>query len=264
MTSAVAGATMAHVFAELVSIGLRPVVVVLAEGRRAERWARHGVGGATSAGALAGLDALLGSTFVDEAVDRILDSPAAERAAGTALGGRLVDAVARDLARYAVLERVAEPLLAGEVLERTLARAESAGLSQRLADQLLADGAAERVAERLLAGPELERLVTHAVESPTMEQLLARVIDSELLGEVVAGLLEREELWTLVEEVAGSPAVASAITQQGVGFAGEVAGEVRERSEHADAWLERKAWRMLHWRGRARPPPAAPGEAGLS
>jgi hypothetical protein len=108
-----------------------------------------------------------------------------------------VDAVARDLTRYAVLERLAD---------------------------------------ELLAGPELERVVAAALDSP------------RLLDTVVERLLERDELWLLVEEIAHSPAVTDAIAQQSVGFADQVAGQVRVRSQRADAGLERIARRLLQRR----------------
>jgi hypothetical protein len=151
---------------------------------------------------LAGLDAVLGWRYTDEAVKRVLSSPVADRAVGHALSGPLVGAVARDVARYAVLERVV--------------------------DELVAAG----VADRLLDGPELERLATEVMES--------RLIDT-----VVERLLESEELWLMVDEIAHSPAVTDAIGQQGVGFAGQVAGHVRDRSQRADAGLERVARRLL-------------------
>jgi hypothetical protein len=62
----------------------------------------------------------------------------------------------------------------------------------------------------------------------------------------------------VVEEVARSPAVASAISQQGAGFADQVVGEVGERSRRADAWLERAARRMLHRPDSAATPAAGP------
>jgi hypothetical protein len=49
-----------------------------------------------------------------------------------------------------------------------------------------------------------------------------------------------------------SPAVTAAITQQSVGFADQVAGELGERSRQADARLERIARRLL----RRHPAPA--------
>src|SRR4051794_41810979 len=59
----------------------------------------------------------------------------------------------------------------------------------------------------------------------------------------------------LIDVTAQSPAVTDAITQQGAGFADQVAGEVRDRSRTLDARLERGAWRLL--RRRARTPPAS-------
>lgn len=233
----------------------RPAAGALAEGRRVERWASRTLTDAANRGALAGLDALLASRFTDDAVKRILASAAAEHTVGIALSGPLVDAIARDITRYAVLERGAEVLLAGDGIEHGLARADAAALPERLADRLLADGVADQVVARLLDGPELERLVGQAVESPGMDRVVARVVDSPLLGVVVARLLETEELWFLVERVAQSPAVTDAIAQQGAGFADEVAGRARERSQHADAWLERTARRVLR---RDAPPESLP------
>jgi hypothetical protein len=61
----------------------------------------------------------------------------------------------------------------------------------------------------------------------------------------VRRLLESEDLWLLVEEIARSPAVTEAITQQSMGFADQVAGGVRAGSRRADIWLERAARRAL-------------------
>jgi hypothetical protein len=138
---------MALVLTRLVSIGLRPAAAVLAEGRRAERWALRSATDAATLTTLAALDALLRSRLLDEAVELVLDS--------------------------------------------------------------------------------------------------------RLVGELVDGLLEREQLWVLVDRVAQSPAVAAALRQQSIGMGDELAGEVRERSRDADAWLERGARRVL----RRRPPP---------
>jgi hypothetical protein len=169
---------------------------------------------------LAGLDAVLGWRYTDEAVKRVLSSPVADRAVGHALSGPLVDAVARDIARYAVLERVV--------------------------DELLADRITDQIADRLLEGPELE-------------ELAARVIDSRLLDTIVERLLESEELWRLVDEIASSPPVTEAIGRQSVGFADQVAGQVRVQSQRADARVERVARRLL--RRRTPSPGEGDGEA---
>ena len=149
-------------------------------------------------------------------VDRVLESRLAAEIVDRALAGPMLDTVARDVARYAVLERLADPILDGDALDR---------------------------------------VVEVALESPAMDRLVARVIDSRLVDETVARLLESEELWLVVDEVARSPAVTEAITQQGIGFADQVAGGVRARSRNADQVLERVARRALRRKPVPRPEP---------
>jgi hypothetical protein len=150
-----------------------------------------------------------------------------ERAVDRALSGPLVETVSRDIVRYSVIERAAHPLV-------------EAGL-------------AEEIAARILEGPELERVVDRVLDSPATDRLIARVIDSRAVDEAVVRLLEREDLWILVEQIARSPAVTEAISHQGVGFADQVAGVVRGRSQSADDRVERVARRLLR-RGRATAP----------
>jgi hypothetical protein len=187
---------------------------LLSQGLRFGRRASSAAADAAGRAALAGLDALLDWRYTDEAVKRVLSSTVADRAVGHALRGPLVDAIARDVARYAVLERVADELVADEA--------------------------------------ELERVVGAALESPAVERLATQVIESRLLDTIVERLLESEELWLMVDEIAHSPAVTDAIGRQSVGFADQVAGQVRVRSQRADAGLERAARRLLR---RGRPPP---------
>jgi hypothetical protein len=158
-------------------------------------------------------------------VDRVADSALVHRGMERALAGPLVEEIGRHLVRYAVVERVAEIVLEGDLIDRTTAR--------------------------VLDGPELERVVDQALDSPAMERLVGRVIESKLVDEAVARLLESEDLWQLVDEIARSPAVTEAITQQSLGFADQVAGGVRARSRSMDDWLERKARSAL---GRAPAP----------
>ena len=174
--------------------------------------------------AVATLDAVLDSRRAGDVVERVAASPLAGRALRGALEGPLVEALARDLVRY------------------------------RVADRLLSEGLVEQTTARVLEGAELERVVEAALDSPTVERLIGSVIESRLLDEAVARLLDSDDLWLLVEEVARSPAVTEAITQQSVGFADQVAGGVRARSRSADAWVEQRARRMLR-----RPPATPPG-----
>ncbi|HEY4281259.1 MAG TPA: hypothetical protein VGM91_23810 [Conexibacter sp.] len=139
----------------------------------------------------------------------------------------------------------------------TATRAALAGLDALLASRL-AEEAVRRTVERVLTGPELDAIVGQIVESPAMERVVERVVDSRLMGTAAARLLESEQLWMLVQEVAQSPAVTDAITRQGASFAQDVAGDVRDRSENADAWLERAARRVLRRSQRAGAGPQAP------
>jgi hypothetical protein len=197
------------------------------------------------------------------------------------VASRVAFAALDDLLVSNTIERVTERVIASGVLSRVLDQAEVAGVPARVAQRLLADGVAEVIVARVLEGPELERivklslesaglqdaitaalegpgmeqLVERALESPGAERLVTRIVDSTLaeetivriVDETVARLPEREALWALVDEVASSPSVAEAISQQGLGFADQVADEVRERTRHADARLERMAKR-LRWR----------------
>lgn len=200
-------------------VAMRPAAGAVSAGLRLERAARGAAGRRLSDAALTALDAALVSPMAEEAVDRAMASGLARHAVGRAFDGPLVDLIAEDLVRYAVVERVV--------------------------DRLLADGIIEHTVGRVLDGPELERVVGTVLESPAIERLVGQTIESRLADQAVARLLESEELWLLVEEIAESPAVTDAITQQGFGFADEVAGGMRARSRNADAWLERTARRAL-------------------
>ena len=169
-----------------------------------------------------------------------------------------------------------------EALDRAFDRLDAEGAPQLLADRLLAGGIAEHLANRLLEGPELERIVGLALESSGAERLLSEALDSpgaerlvaltlespgvermvlravesrvvdEAIGLVVEDAAERlrssPAMWTLVDEIVQSPMVTDAITAQSMGFADQVGEEIRDRSRHVDATLERAAWRLLRRR----------------
>jgi hypothetical protein len=173
--------------------------------------------------ALATLDGVLDSRLAGDAVERLAASPLAARAVRGALQGPVVEALAVDLVRY------------------------------RVADRLLSEGLVEETTARLLEGEEFEYVVQAALESPTVERLIGSAIESRLLDQAVVRLLDSDDLWLVVDEIASSPAVTSAIAQQSVSFADQVAGGVRSRSRNADAWLEQRARRAF--RRRSAPPP---------
>jgi hypothetical protein len=90
--------------------------------------------------------------------------------------------------------------------------------------------------------------VDRIVRSDLVEYAVDRVFATRIIDEVVARLLESEDLWTLVDEIARSPAVTEAIGTQSLGFADQIAGVVRDRSRSADDRVERAARRVLRRR----------------
>jgi hypothetical protein len=118
------------------------------------------------------------------------------------------------------------------------------GLERRALDRVLESGELER----LLGNPRLHAAFRQLVESDGAKTLVDAFFDSGLFGRVVDRLLAGDDLWRLVDEIAGSPAVTRAISQQGLGFADQVGAEVRGRSRRADDWLEGRARRLIHRR----------------
>ena len=100
----------------------RPAAGAVSAGLRLERAARGAAGRRLSDAALTALDAALVSPLAEEAVDRAMASGLARHAIGRAFDGPLVDAIAEDLVRYAVVERVVDQLLADGIIEHTVSR----------------------------------------------------------------------------------------------------------------------------------------------
>jgi hypothetical protein len=154
---------------------------------------------------------------------------------------------------------VASVVIAGEAAERVALAA---------VDRALADGLADHVARRIVEGPEIQRIVDMALESAAVERMVTRVVASHVVQEAVdrvaddamARLRDSEAMWALIDEIAQSPAVMDAIAHQSAGFADQVGDELRERTRHADARLERAAWRLLRRRP-AGPEPSTTGAA---
>jgi hypothetical protein len=116
-------------------------------------------------------------------------------------------------------------------------------------------------------GELAQRALPAALESPALERAVTQVIDSRLVDDAVARIVDRTlaqipdspALWSLIETIASSQAVRDILTQQGTGFAEELADDVRGRSRQADAQLEHAARRLLHWRRNTGPLPEAGG-----
>ena len=79
------------------------------------------------------------------------------------------------------------------------------------------------------------------------------MLESSLYDDVVDRVLESEELWRIVNRIAQSPEVMSAIIAGSASLAGDVADEVRRRTIVAgDDVAERIARRLLRRRARDR------------
>jgi hypothetical protein len=151
------------------------------------------------------------------------------------MGGSIVRRINR--AAVATLDSVVDSRLAGDVVER-----------------LAASPLAARAARGALQGPLVEALAADLVRYRVADRLLSE----GLVAETTARVLESDDLWLVVDEIASSPAVTTAIAQQSISFADQVAGGVRSRSRNADAWLEQRARRAFRRR-----PASPPGsEAG--
>ena len=168
------------------------------------------------------------------------------------LGGRAerdARAAAGDAARWATLS-VLDTILASPVADEAV-------------DRVLASHWAERTAVQVVDGEQTQRALAAALESPAFERALSEVLTSRVVEEAIAGIIDRAltqlpqspALWSLIDEIAASPAVRAAIGQQGVGLAGELAEDVRARSRRADDQLENAARRFLHWRRGGGPVP---------
>jgi hypothetical protein len=113
-------------------------------------------------------------------------------------------------------------------------------LERHAVDRLLESGELER----LLASPRFQALVAQVIKSDGAAQMIDTFFESGLFDRLVDRLLASDGLWRIVDEVASSPAVMAALSQQGLGFADQVGEAVRSRSRRADRRLERAAQRL--------------------
>ncbi len=114
-------------------------------------------------------------------------------------------------------------------------------LERRAIDRLLEGGEIER----LLGSARFQAAVRQILESEGSKRLIDSFIESGLLERFIHGLLNSDALWNLVDEVAASPAVTAAVSQQGLRYADQVGDAMRTRSRRADDWLERAAARLI-------------------
>jgi len=122
-------------------------------------------------------------------------------------------------------------------------------LEQRAVDRLLESGEFER----LLDSARLQAVVAQVVGSEGATELIDTFFESGLFDRFVDRLLSSDGLWRLVDEIAASPTVRAALSQQGLGFADQVGDAVRARSRKGDRRLERAADRLMGRQARESP-----------
>ncbi len=130
------------------------------------------------------------------------------------------------------------------------------GLEQRAVDRLLESGEFER----LLDSVRVQAIVAQVVGSEGATQLIDTFFDSGLFDRFIDRLLASDGLWRLVDEIASSPAVRAAVSQQGLGFADQLGEAVRARSRKGDRRLERAADRLMRHHPTESPHAATQGD----
>jgi hypothetical protein len=119
-------------------------------------------------------------------------------------------------------------------------------LERRAVESVLSSDELGRVLAAAIDSVQVQAAVVHAVSSDAARRTVDAVFDSGLIDRIADRMLTSDAIWRLIDEVAASPAVTAAISQQGLGFAGQMGEEVRERSRGADDWAERTARRFMH------------------
>lgn len=126
---------------------------------------------------------------------------------------------------------------------------------ERFLDVALNSPAIGAALQRAVNGTAIRRVIDELFDSGLIDQVIDRLFDTGTMDRLLLRLLDSDALWHLIDQIAGSPAVTAAISQQGLGFADQVGEEVRDRSRKADDWVERAARRLIH-----RPPRIVPPE----
>ncbi len=145
-------------------------------------------------------------------------------------------------------------------------------LERRAVDRVLDSDELERVVIVAINSTHIQAALKQALESDGATQLIDTLFNSGLIDRFLAGLIDSgtldrlfdrmlasDGLWHMIDEIAGSPAVTAAVSQQGLGFADQVGDQVRDRSRKADDWMERAARRLI-----GRQPRALPAEPDAS
>ena len=131
-------------------------------------------------------------------------------------------------------------------------------LERRAVDRVLGSEELERILLAALDSPRVQSAVKGMVASDGANAIITAFFDSGLFDEFVDRMLASPALWRMIDEIAASPAVTAAITQQSLGFADQIGDQVRTRSRGADDWLERAAHRLTRRRAASAPPALPP------
>jgi histone H3/H4 len=178
---------------------------------------------------------------VDRALTRFIRLGIIERIAGEAIAAGVPERVAEQLADAQVIDAVVERFIRLGIIERIAGEAIAAGVPERIAEQV----AETHLVNAVLETSALQQIVDSTLESPAVERMLTQALESSLYDDMIDRVLASEELWRIVEEIARSPEVLSAVSAGSAGFANEMAGQVRRRTVAADDVAERLARRLL-------------------
>jgi uncharacterized RDD family membrane protein YckC len=171
---------------------------------------------------------------------------AARRASETLAGhGRVARARASRQA-----EQVAQDLFESPQLERAIDRALAGPLPDAVVRSLVERQVAQRMAKQMVVTLELEPVtapsaVAQPITSAEFERLVTTAVESRLSAQLTQRLVESPELERIIEEVASSPAVRTAMARQTMSLGEEIAAGLRQRMARADDSLERVARRLL-------------------
>ncbi|MBK5111280.1 MAG: RDD family protein [Thermoleophilia bacterium] len=105
--------------------------------------------------------------------------------------------------------------------------------------------ATERAIARILNGPVVEQAAQEALRSQAVAEALTDTVNSELVDRVWAQVLDSNETQLLIERIAESPEVRSAIASQGVGLITDIGTQIARVTRALDFIGERIARRIL-------------------
>jgi hypothetical protein len=162
-------------------------------------------------------------------------------------------------AGIAVERRAVDLLLDSAELERALNAATDSIRIQASLGRALESNSVKSLVDKLFDSGLLDQVITRMFDTGLFDRVVAQMFESGVFDRILERLLASDGLWHLVDEIAASPTVTAAISQQGLGFADQVTDQMRDRSRKADDWLERAARRLAHRPPRALPPEPEPG-----